>query len=265
MRTITSRQNPVVRAFRDTADHPDMAGRRLLLDGMHLVRDAHAAGIPLEHVVVTRRHLEERADEAAFLRDLERQGTDVITVGDTVMSAVSPVRSPSGIVALAVREPINVEAICTATRALVVVAVGIQDPGNLGALLRAAEAGGATGVIVCGASAHPFSWKALRGSMGSALRVPTAVLGEVADALGRLQRAGVQTVATTPRTGAAPSSIDWSQRTAVFLGAEGTGLPGDVIDGCDAHVSIPMEAPVESLNVAVATALLVYEARRQRR
>src|SRR5262249_12870954 len=146
----------------------------LLLDGFHLVRDAHAAGITLDTIAVAHRRVEDAGEESAFVRTLERSGVDVVTVGENVMAAISPVRAPSGIAALATRTPTSVEAICAHSGALVVVAVDVQDPGNIGALCRAAEAGGATGVIACGASAHPFSWKALRGSMGSALRLPVA-------------------------------------------------------------------------------------------
>lgn len=263
-RTITSRQNPLVRAFRDAAEHPDAEGRRLLLDGFHLVREAHAAGIALATVAIAHRHLTDHSEESQFVHGLEQAGIDVVAVGESVMSTLSPVRAPSGVVAIATRDPVEVDAICAHPAAFVLVAVDIQDPGNLGAMLRAAEAGSATGAIVCGASAHPFSWKSLRGSMGSALRLPVAVLRSADEAMDRITRAGLHTVATVPRAGTPPAKIDWTPPTAVFVGGEGSGLPHAIVDACDARVSIPMQAPVESLNVAVAVALLVYEARRQR-
>jgi TrmH family RNA methyltransferase len=264
MKTITSRQNPLVRAFRELADAPDPVGRRLLLDGVHLVRDARDAGIRFEVVAVSMAHAGDGSEIAALARALEHDRVAISPVSESVMAAISPVRTPSGIVAIAERDTLAPDAVCAQPGALVVVAADVQDPGNLGALLRAAEAGGATGVIVCGGSANPFSWKALRGSMGSALRLPVASVRTPELALEHVRKAGLQSVATVTRAGRAPEAVDWRPATALFLGGEGSGLPSPVVDGCDTRVTIPMRPPVESLNVAVAAALLVYEARRQR-
>jgi len=264
MKTITSRQNPLVRAFRELAAAPDPAGRRLLLDGVHLVQEAHDIGIRFEAVAIAATHAGDGSEAAALARALERDRVEISSVSEPVMAAMSPVRTPSGIVAIAEREPFDADAICSQPGALVVVAADVQDPGNLGALLRAAEAGGATGVVVCGTSANPFSWKALRGSMGSALRLPVATVRTPELALERVRAAGLQSVAAAPRAGRAPDEVNWRPGTAMFLGGEGTGLSASVIESCDAQVTIPMRPPVESLNVAVAAALLVYEARRQR-
>src|SRR5262245_8462851 len=264
MKTITSRQNSLVRAFRQLADVPDPAGRRLLLDGTHLLREAREAGMRFEAVAISAAHAGDGSEVAALARALERDRIDVSSVSEAVMSAMSPVRTPSGIVAIAEREPHDVDAICARPGALVVVAADVQEPGNLGALLRAAEAGGATGVVVCGTSANPFSWKALRGSMGSALRLPVAIVPTPEAALERVRAAGLQAVAAAPRGGLAPDAVDWRRNTALFLGGEGPGLSATVIERSDAQVTIPMRAPVESLNVAVAAAFRVYEARRQR-
>jgi TrmH family RNA methyltransferase len=152
--------------------------------------------------------------------------------------------------------------------ALLLVAVDVQDPGNLGSLLRAAEAGGIGGVLVCGTpaggSANPFSWKALRGSMGSALRLPVSAGLDALAALDSLHRNGVRTVAAVPRDGQDPDAVDWTGSVAVVLGGEGAGLSDDVVAQCRERVTIPMAPRVESLNVAVAGAILVYAARRQR-
>jgi TrmH family RNA methyltransferase len=139
----------------------------------------------------------------------------------------------------------------------------VQDPGNLGALVRAAEAGGATGVLVCGASASPFSWKAVRGSMGSVLRMPIASGGVARDVLHETKAAGLRSVAAVARNGDAPASIDWRGALVLWLGGEGPGLDPDFARECDARVTIPMAPPVESLNVAVAGGILIYAAGRQ--
>jgi len=264
MKTISSRQNPVVRAFRELADTPDLSGARLLLDGVHLVREARAAVLELEAVAVASSRLNGDTEEGEMARSLDSAGTPVFTVSDAAFAAMSPVRSPSGIVAIARRTPADASAICRANNGFTLFAVDIQDPGNLGALIRTAEAGGVTGVLVTSASANPFSWKALRGSMGSALRLPIAA-GLAPDAVVRCARtSGSRTVASVPREGRAPEAIDWSGSVALILGGEGPGLPAGVLAQCDELVTIPMAPPVESLNVAVAGAILIYAAHRQR-
>ena len=265
MRTVSSRQNPLVHTFRELADHPDPTGKRVLLDGVHLIRDAHAAGALFEVVAVAASRLNAAgSDEGTLAQELESAQADVVVAGDKVFAALSPVKSPSGLVAIARRHVSAPALICGHPRAFVVAAVDVQDPGNVGSLLRAAEAGGATGAFVCGTSANPFSWKALRGSMGSALRLPI-VAGMTPDAVIACARsAGVRLVAAVPREGDAPDEIDWRGPTALLVGGEGPGLSDDVLAAADARVSIPMAATVDSLNVAVAGGILIYAARRQR-
>jgi TrmH family RNA methyltransferase len=259
--TITSRQNPVVARFR-TAARGDVGGV-LLLDGAHLVGDGIAAGLTFQIAVVTPAS-SEQPDIRALVESLRRGGVEVITASAAVMDAVSPVKTPSGIVALAEQPAIADDALYPGQAALAVAAVDVQDPGNLGAIVRVAEAAGATGVIAAGVSANPFGWKALRGSMGSALRLPI-VSGMTADeALADAAGHGCRVIATVPRDGRSVFDIDLSGPIAILIGGEGQGLPEPVIDRAGERVTIPMQAPVESLNAAVTAALLLYEARRQR-
>jgi RNA methyltransferase, TrmH family len=152
MRTITSRQNPAVRAFRDLAAHPDPRGARLLLDGVHLVRDAVDAGLEVEAACVAESRRARGDEESALAATLGGRGVEVISVPDQVFAALSPVRTPSGIVAIARRRPADAEDICSRPSPLVMVGVDVQDPGNVGALVRVAEAAGTTGVFVAGMS-----------------------------------------------------------------------------------------------------------------
>lgn len=264
MKTIASRQHPVVQTFRQLARTPDPDGARLLLDGVHLLRDARAAGARIDIAAVAASRARDAGEEAEMARQLQAAGVTVVTVRDQTFAAVSPVRSPSGIVAIAHRTPATVDAICGRPDAFVVVAADVQDPGNLGSLLRACEAGGATGVLTCGASASPFSWKAVRGSMGSILRLPVHGGLTMDEAIGCMRRHGARIIATSPRGGREPDAVDWRGRVALLVGGEGPGLHEAALAQADALVTIPMAAPVESLNVAVAAAILVYAARRQR-
>jgi RNA methyltransferase, TrmH family len=264
MRTISSRQNPLVRAFRGLSDSPDPGGRRVVLDGVHLVRDAMRAGLAIETIAVGATRLERDGQEREVARPLEAAGVDVVAVTEPVLAAMSPVRSPSGIIAIARRPVTTVARLVEQPQPLLLVAVDVQDPGNVGALIRAAEAAGADGAVVCGLSAHPFSAKALRGSMGSALRLPVVAELSVAAINDCLERSDVRTVAAVARGGEDPDAIDWTGRVALLLGGEGPGLTEDVIARCDRRVTIPMAPAVESLNVAAAGAILMYAARRQR-
>jgi TrmH family RNA methyltransferase len=264
MREISSRQNPVVRSFRVLAAEPDSSGARLLLDGAHLVAEAERAGLGVEIAAVASSRLQGNTEEGRLARELGHRGVDVVCAPDHVLAAMSPVRTPSGLVAIATRAPVDAKTICAAPDPFVLVAIDVQDPGNVGAIVRAGEAGGATGAIACGVSASPFSWKAVRGSMGSALRLPIAGSLTTDRALEAVRTAGLKTVATVARAGRDPDAIDWRGGIALLLGGEGAGLSDDLVSGCDERVTIPMSTAVESLNVSTAAAILVYAARRQR-
>jgi RNA methyltransferase, TrmH family len=264
VKVITSRQHPLVRRFRTLAERPDRAGARLLLDGAHLVSDARAAGLDLEIVAVAKSHLDSRTEAGRLAEAVEHAGGQVVAVPDRLLPSLSPLRTPSGIVAIALRRPDSAGEVCQHPRAFIIAAIDVQDPGNVGALIRVAEACGATGALVCGASANPFSWKAVRGSMGSALRLPVASGLSAEEALQLMQTRGVRTVGAVARGGVDPDTVDWRGRLSLVLGGEGPGLSEDLTRRCESLVTIPMAPPVESLNVAVAGAVLAYAARRQR-
>jgi TrmH family RNA methyltransferase len=264
VRTISSRHNPVVAAFRALAATPDPSGQRVLLDGAHLVGEALDAGLGFEVILVAASRLAGPDEAGRLARELQQRGLPVAEADDRAFDAASPVRSPSGIAAIALRPAPRAVDLCAPPDAFVLAIADVQDPGNVGALLRSAEAGGATGAFVTGGSANPFAWKALRGSMGSALRLPV-VTGVAIDAvLAEMQHASMRTVAAVARGGVDPDAAAWRGRVGLWIGGEGPGLPDDLVERCDARVTIPMAPQVESLNAAVAGAVLVYAARRQR-
>jgi TrmH family RNA methyltransferase len=255
---VASRQHALVTQCRALARGREPG--RVLLDGAHLVVEAVRAGVEIEAVLAT-------ADAVAAdstLRALVSASTIPIYEGTTaVLDAASPTRSPSGVVAIARWTTASTEDLVSTPRPLVVGLIDVQDPGNVGAVIRAADALGATGVGVTGESADPAGWKALRGSMGSAFRVPVA-RSTTADLLSAAGRHAVAVVAAVARGGRGPAAVDLTLPTLLLLGHEGAGLTADVLQHATSQVTLPMRAGVESLNVSMAAALLLDEARRQR-
>jgi TrmH family RNA methyltransferase len=258
MGAITSRQHAIVRAFRAAARGDE---RSLLLDGWHLVQAASAARLAITRVAFSS---DPTPAERALLSALERRGAALARVSPAVLRALSPVRAPSGVVALADRPSAAGAALTLPDPALVLALFGVQDPGNVGAVARAAEAGGATGLLADAATADPWSWKALRASMGSAFRLPVKRVEAAPAIVARWRRQGLTVVAADPRGPTGLYDADLARPAVILLGGEGGGLPPEVLALASARVAIPMRPPVESLNVAVAAALLTYEAARQR-
>jgi TrmH family RNA methyltransferase len=236
--------------------------KRALLDGWHLLNEAVRAHIAIEHLAVATNA--ERDSIHELMREAETVAENVWTVSPRVMEVLSPVRTPTGVCAVVQRRQSTLSQLLTPDPALVVLAVDMQDPGNVGAVIRSAEAGGATGVFVAGGSSDAWGWKALRAAMGSTFRLPVLAVDQVVPRLDELREHGVTVLATVPRDGAALHQTDLRGAVAVMIGGEGRGLSDKLIDSADRTVSIPMKPPVESLNAAVAAALVVYEARRQR-
>ena len=234
----------------------------MLLDGPHLLEEALECGVAVSIAAFADSALENRlgplADRAA------RAGVRTLTADDALFKGLSPAQTPSGVVAIASRPKADLEATLKRSPQLLVLLEGVQDPGNVGAVIRAAEAFGSSGVIVSSGSADPFGWKALRGAMGSSLRLPVVSHASSDDALRVLRSAGIRVFVAVPRAGFAPSEIDLRQPSAILLGGEGSGIPESLLSSTYERLTIPMQLPVESLNVAVAAALVLYEASRQR-
>jgi TrmH family RNA methyltransferase len=258
---VTSRRNPIVARFRAVAsgDAPDL----MLLDGIHLVAEALNSGAELRDAAVVSSAVE--APEVAALQSRLRQsGVPLTAVSASVMQVLSPVRSTSPVVAIARRPAPGDPARIHSGTPLVVIAVDVQDPGNLGAIVRVCEAAGVTGLVCAGGCADPYGWKALRGSMGSALRLPIAFSPGGEEAVADARRHGCRVFAASPRGGRSVFETPLTGAAAVLVGGEGRGLTASLVAGVDERIAIPMQAPVESLNVAVSTALIAFEARRQR-
>ena len=261
MERITSRQNPLVARCRRLARArpADVA----LAEGPHLLGTALEAGATIEAALFSTKALASEEGQALIARCRERD-VHAVELTESAMAAASPVRAPSGVVSLVRVAEAGPAEVAAPQPALVVVVVDVQDPGNLGAIIRSADAGGATGVVAAGAGADPWGWKALRGSMGSAFRLPIRRERRLADLVAGLRAAGLRLQATSPRAGCSLYDVDLMSPTALLVGGEGAGLDDPTLALADSTLRIPMRAGVESLNVAVTAALVVYEAARQR-
>ncbi|HUF57744.1 MAG TPA: RNA methyltransferase [Thermohalobaculum sp.] len=234
----------------------------MLLDGPHLVGEAFASGLHIDTIAFGERHLPGRFDTLAARAAADDARTVVVT--EEVLAAMSPVQQPAGVVAIARRRPASLEEVFARQPQLVLLIAEIQDPGNVGAIIRAAEACGATGVVPGEATADPLGWKALRGGMGSTFRLPVATRQPLEDVAVRARADGLRLLSTVPRGGTPLPDCDLRSPSAILLGGEGPGLPDTLVRVADGHITIPMRPPVESLNVAIAAALVLYEAARQR-
>jgi TrmH family RNA methyltransferase len=258
---ISSRQNTLVKRLRLLANDRG-TDDEVLLDGAHLVEEALASDVELRLVLVATDAMD--GPLGALAARAASRGARTIALSPHVAEAVSPVRSPTGIIAVAALQPRPLDWILQRTPPLLLVLDHVQDPGNVGAIVRAAEGCGATGVVAGPGTADPFGWKALRGSMGSAFRVPIARADSLAEAVTVARRAGVRVFATGPRGGTPLHETKLAGPAAFVLGGEGAGLSQAIVDLTDEGITIPMRGRVESLNVSVAAALMLYEAFRQR-
>lgn len=259
---IRSRRNTLVRRLRELKERSDE--ELCLLEGPKLLAEALGAGLEMVEVAASPR-FERSPDAPALLARLREGGLRVRWLDEPVLASLSEMETSQGLLALARRPVFAESALLSGPDALVIVAVEVQNPGNVGGLLRTAEAAGATGAYLTAGAADPLSWKALRGSMGSAFRLPHLRVGAPGPLLARLREAGLRVVATGAGGGAPYTEVGFLGRVAIVLGPEGSGLSPDVIAQADARVTIPLQPPVESLNVGVAAGILLFEAARQRR
>jgi TrmH family RNA methyltransferase len=238
--------------------------RVFVAEGVHLAREAVRAGADVELAIHSDRLLAS-AEGKEVLRGLGERGVPVHTCSEDAIRTLQDARSPQPVLVLARASLRSLDDVLEAASGppLLVVAVGVQDPGNLGALVRTADAAGATGLVTTGESADLHHPRAVRATMGSIFRLPVAACGLEA-LLERLAALGIRTVGTSVRGGTPHDRHAWAGPTALFLGGEGGGLPDAAARRLDAIVHVAMREGVESLSVGAAAAVLLFEAKRQR-
>ena len=273
---ITSRDNKWLKKFRAALSGTGLQGDEPLgVEGPKLVEEALLSGLEAEALLVS------DAGEQALARILAAAAASeagiprarILRTTDKLFADVADTETPQGVAALFHQPQWGFEDILRGAGGsrggapLVVVLAGVQDPGNVGTIIRSAEAFGATGVVAARGTADPWSPKALRASAGSALRLPVLRGMAIPVLLAQLKMEQVKIVAASARAGNSFVSPAWAveERLALFIGSEGRGLPPEVEHAADAKISIPLNEAVESLNAAVAASVLLYEISRRRK
>jgi RNA methyltransferase, TrmH family len=258
---VTSRANPRVKQLRAAfAGHARLSGGLIAIEGEHLLLEAIRAGLVLKTIFVS-----ERCAPPAGLP----RGVELIELTHEIFASAVDTQHPQGIAALLVSPTWDIDSAFPAKgpstkTPLLLIAAALQDPGNLGTLIRSAEAFGATGVLTTPGTVSPWNQKALRASAGSVFRVP--VLAVTPSEIAALKSRGLHlfaAVAGDPHTRSV-ASANLIQPCALIIGNEGGGLSADLLALAHARITIPTPGPVESLNAAIAGSLLLYEASRQR-
>lgn len=261
VRIVQSKQNPRLKELRRALAHPGRTSGGLPgIEGPHLLQEALRAGLRMNCVFV--------AQDAEHLLDglALPPETEVLMLPREVLNSALATETPQAIAALMEApawEWANLLGGADRAAPLILVLAGLQDPGNLGTILRSAEAFGANGVVALPGTVSAWNSKAVRASAGSVFRLPL-VEASAEDCFTRLRAAGIK-IWTTAVQGAEPAErIDFIGPVALLIGNEGSGVPEALAAQADGAVTIPCPGPVESLNAAVAASVLLYEASRQR-
>ncbi|MDK2816464.1 MAG: methyltransferase, TrmH family [Moorella sp. (in: firmicutes)] len=264
MELITSAANRYVKLARSLKERSWREKRGLyLIEGIHLLEEARQARIPLEVVLYSPQILAAPRGEQ-LVAGLQEAGYRCLAVTEELMQAISTTVTPPGVVAIAPFQASSLTRLLSRPSPLLMVAAGLQDPGNLGTIWRTALGAGATGLILTRGSVDPFNPKVVRAAMGATFKLPVVSGVEPATLVRELEACGIKLVVADVGAPLVFWQADLRPPLALAVGSENHGPGRELLAAATARVGIPMVRPVESLNAAVAAALLLYEALRQR-
>ena len=261
VRIVQSKQNARLKELRRALRSPERkTGGLIGIEGPNLLEEADRAGLNIRCVFIG-----EGMDVVLSERRRDHQ-RETVMVPRSILNSALETETPQPVAALVEPPEWSWQDVLgpKAAGPLVVVLAGLQDPGNLGTILRSAEAFGANGVVSLPGTVSSWNQKAMRASAGSVFRLPV-IQADADECFARLKEAGVRVVTTAVRDASPADAVDFTGPTAVLIGNEGGGLPEEIARRADGAVTIPCPGPVESLNAAVAASVLLYEASRQRR
>ena len=260
---ITSRDNSLLHQARAVRD--GKVDELIFVEGLRLCVEALRSKLEIEAVIASEELVRKEKAAVAF-EEISRAAQRTGTVSEKLLESISYTKTPQGIVVLARRPEASEEGLSRrlTEKPIIVVLHQINNPVNVGAILRTAEAAGATGIITTKSTSDPFSPKSLRGAMGSTFRLPIWRNTEFDKALAWCRKRNISLLGTAAAAKMKHTDWDWKRASALVLGPESTGLSEEELRATDQTVSIPMQGEVESLNVSVAAGILLYEAARQR-
>lgn len=259
---ITSSSNPRVRQvaqWQTKAKERRQAGI-FVVEGFKMFGEAPEEAVA--EVYISEEALERAGRQPELMGKLDRTGYETVT--EEVFAKMSDTQTPQGILCVVKRPGHGLEQLLEAPRPLLMVLENLQDPGNLGTIVRTGEGAGVTGIIIGSGTADIYAPKTVRATMGSIYRVPVVCAEDLVEAVGRLRRGGVHTYAAHLQGKNYYDGFSFREATAFLIGNEGAGLSPQLAEAAEGRVRIPMEGQLESLNAAVAASLLMYEAHRQR-
>ena len=262
LRRVEGRHNALVKELRKAFAHGDLTDDgHCAIEGMRILEEAIRSGLKFRAVFFNSSAL---AKAERLLPQLAAH-VETLLLPDKLFATAVPSDSPQGVAAL-VRCPVFTadQVLAKSTAGPVLAVVGVQDPGNLGTILRSAEAFGAAGVLLGEGTVSPFNSKVVRASAGSVFRLPITRV-KLVEVLPLMRSQGLRLVATSSHKGTPVHGAQLTGRLAIFIGSEGAGLPRDILAGMDETLAIPHSEHVESLNAGVAASIVLYEVARQRR
>jgi TrmH family RNA methyltransferase len=273
LRRIEGRHNPLVKQLRQAFSRAELTDSGdCAIEGLRILEEAIRSGLRFS-AVFFRESAQDRAER--LLPQLGAQ-VDTLLLPDSLFDSVVPSESPQGVAALVRLKEFSLEDILERLQVgPIIVLAGLQDPGNLGTILRSSEAFGSAGVVLGEGTVSPFNSKVVRASAGSVFRLPMVhkqahgvekkQLAKLEEVLETLRRKKVRLIATSSHKGLPINQADLKTPAAIFFGNEGAGLPRDLMAKIDEFVSIPHTQQVESLNAGVAASIVLYEAARQKK
>ena len=284
IREVSSPANPTLKLFRRALAEGSTREGWLAVEGPHLLEEALAAGAPtasfphkrestlppVEAVpapkVTVHSLLLAKSAAQKFRGLLARlpEAAEIVEIPDKLFARISPTESPQGLAALVEVESPSLDALLGVPSTLLIVACGVQEPGNMGTMVRSAQALGGKGVLALKSTVSAFNPKAVRASAGAIFRLPVVQGLEPRSLFDRLRHAGVRIIAAYRRGPVGLAEADLRGPVAVLIGREGTGLPEEVAREATQHVAIPLRPGADSINAATAAGIFLYEAARQR-
>ncbi|GIM47173.1 RNA methyltransferase [Collibacillus ludicampi] len=264
MERITSTKNPRVKEWASLKHKKYREQKGLFfIEGTRLVEDALRSNAPVETLLLSEGKRETGKIEE-IIHTANALGIELIEVNDAVISHVTDTQSPQGVVAIVRHYEHKLEESIQGQRdALYLALEQIQDPGNLGTMIRTADAVGATGVLIGSGSVDLYNPKVVRATMGSLFHLPVFEV-ELMNVLPALKERGIQLIGTSVQADQTVYDIDLTGNVVFVIGSEAHGLSEEVRKLLDTEVNIPMPGSAESLNAAIASAVILYEAVRQR-